>query len=190
MEERKTPPKPNGKAAWAARSDRGPHTAELPSGQIVRFIVPNSNELLRANKIPDHLTEIALMATAYIDGADGYMGDLAMRAAVDPEQMNRVADVVRAGLELREWLVATMLLEPEIEPSDVRELPEADVRMLLDFAERKRNEDAKGVRLPIVLLEEYERFRNEPSSRPDDGDGGGDGAGVPGADAPADVGAV
>jgi hypothetical protein len=188
MEEPKQtlPPQPNGKAAWIARSDRGPHTAELPSGQVVRFVVPQSNELIRANKLPDHLTEIALMATAYIDGADGYMGDLAMRAVTDPDQMARVTRAVREGLELRDWLVATMLVEPAIEPDDVRQLPEADVRMLLEFAERKRNEDAKGVRLPIVVLDEYDRFRDEPSGDTDDGAGGGDSGGLSRADTEAD----
>ena len=181
-----SPPQPNGKAAWKARSDRGPHTATLPSGQVVEFIVPHSNELVRANRLPDHLTEIALMATAYVDGAEGYMGDLAMRALTDSTQMERVSKAVQEGLELRDWLVATMLIEPRVEVEDVRELPEADVAMLLGFAERRRNEDAKGVRLPIVVLEEFDRFRDEPGSGPDDGPGGGDGAGVPVADAGVD----
>lgn len=180
------PSLPNGKAAWIARSDRGPHSAELPSGQVVRFIVPHSNELIRANRLPDHLIEIALMATAYIDGADGYMGDLAMRALTDPEQMGRVSKAVKEGLELRDWLVATMMVDPPLEPSDVADLPEADVKMLLEFAERKRNEDAKGVKLPIIVLEEFDRFRYEPGGGADDGPGGGDGAGVPGADTGAD----
>ena len=55
---------PSDKAAWAARSDRGPHRATLESGQVVEFVVPDSNALIRANRLPDELAEIAIMAKA------------------------------------------------------------------------------------------------------------------------------
>ncbi len=169
----------NGKAAWAARSDRGPHTATLPSGQQVQFLIPDSNALIRADRLPDELTEIAIMASAYPDGADGYMGDLAVRATTDQAEMSKLKTTIKQGLELREWLVAHMLVEPEIDPEDVASLPPGDVSMLLEFAERKRDTDSVGVRLPIVMLEVYARFRDEQPGAPNDDSGGREDSGVP-----------
>lgn len=180
----------DGKAAWAARSDRGPHKATLPSRTVVEFIVPDSNALIRADMLPDHLSDVAVMAAGYPDGADGYFEDLSRVALRDPSQMPTLRRSIKEGLELRDWLVAHMLVEPSIDPEDVVGLPERDVAMLVDFAERRRNEDADGVRLPIVLLEEYARFRDGSGGRASDGVGEGVGAGVPGADGGSDGGDV
>lgn len=150
--------------AWKARSDRGPHTVNLPTGQVVDVIVPDSNALIRSGKLPDRLLEIALMATAYPDGAQGYIADLAYRTVGDGDGKEAAAEklskAIKDGLELRDWLVAHMVVKPEITPEDVADLPEPDVEMLLELAERKRNTDAAGVVLPIVVLEEFARFRD------------------------------
>lgn len=171
------------KAGWVARTDRGPHTATLPSGMEVVFVVPDSSALLRSSRLPDSLMEIAIMTAAYPDGADGYMGDLATHALMDPEQMPKLAKAVKDGLELQDWLISHMLVEPQVEPDDVKSLPEKDVEMLIQFAERKRDTDAKGVRLPIAMLEVYAQFRDERSGDEDDADRAGVGPHVSGVDA-------
>jgi hypothetical protein len=185
------PPTPGkGKSAWKARSDVGPHSATLPSGQEVSFVVPDSNALITAQRLPAELTEIAVYAAAYPDGVEGYVNDLSVRVAMSdqPEAAAKLAKAVSDTIALGHWLVAHMLVEPELEPEDVTELPPMDVRMLLEFAERKRDTDAEGVRLPISLLEEYARFLREPGRAPADDNGGGEHPGVPAADRGADEG--
>jgi hypothetical protein len=154
---------------WKARAKRGPFDATLPSGIKVTFRIPDSNALLRADRLPDRLTEIATMAAAYPGGAEGYMEDLALQSARGSLDEQKLRQVVRAGLELRDWLVAEMLIEPEIEAGDVQALPEADVEMLLAFAERSRDTDATGVKLPIIVLERFATFRDERGGDEDDG---------------------
>lgn len=168
---KKRPSPSDGKAGWLARSDRGPHNATLPSGQPVQFIVPNSDELIRSGRLPDDLAELALFCAAHPEGADGYMADVAIQS-LRAEDRAKLAKTVRDGIELADWLVAHMLLEPVVLPSEVRLLPEADVEMLLAFAERRRNVDHLGVTLPIALLEGFARFRDEPRGGADDGHGG------------------
>lgn len=152
-------------ADWKARSDRGPHQATLPSGSVVSIIVPDSNALIRSGRLPERLNEIAVMAAAYQDGAEGYVSDLAFRvvAGTDDEAKGKasakLAEALKDGLELRDWLVSHMVVSPAIRPEDVTDLPDQDVEMLLEFAERKRNTDASGVKLPIMVLEEFARFR-------------------------------
>lgn len=184
MAKQKTTPIPHsGKGAWKARSDTGPHTATLPSGQQVRFIIPDSNALITSGRLPEELTEIALYAASYPDGAEGYVADLSVRASMGAENATeKLKQAYEHAVLLGHWLVAHMLIAPEITPEDVPELPPLDVRMLLELGERKRNTDAEGVRLPIAMLEEYHRFLSEPAGAPSDGDGAGVGAGVPEAD--------
>lgn len=178
------------KSAWKARSDAGPHTATLPSGIEVRFTIPDSNALITARKLPEDLTEIALYAASYPDGASGYMSDMSVRAAMSdhPDAPEKLAKAVADGIRLGHWLVAHMLVDPTIDADDVPDLPPMDVRMLLEFAERRRDTDALGVRLPIALLEEYERFLHQPGGAPPDGDGGGVDPDVPAAEPGADEG--
>ena len=181
------------KDAWKRRNDSGPHDAHLPSGQDVTFNVPDSNALIAARKLPEELTEIALFAASYPDGVEGYVNDLSVRSAMaSPENAaeaaERLGKAVTDSIELGRWLVAHMLVEPSIKPADVPDLPQMDVRMLLEFAERKRNVDHRGVKLPIALLAEYERFLHEPGRAPADGDGAGVDPGVPEPDRGADEG--
>jgi hypothetical protein len=162
----------------------------LPSGHEVSFVVPDSNALIAARRLPEELTEIALYAASYPDGAEGYINDLSVRVAMadTPEAREKLNRAVSEGISLGRWLVAYMLVDPEIGVDDVPELPPMDVRMLLEFAERKRDTDAQGVRLPIALLEEYARFLHEPGRAPADGNGGGEHPGVPEPDRGADEG--
>src|SRR5690242_3274315 len=90
---------------WKGKSDRGPHAATLPSGVRVRFQIPDSNALIRSERLPERLLEIAVMAAAYPDGADGYMADLAVSAVRGDIDMAKLSKAVRDGLELRDWLV-------------------------------------------------------------------------------------
>lgn len=178
-------------AGWLARSDRGPHIATLPSGQQVTFVVPDSNALIRANKLPDDLVELAMIAAAYQGGADAYMEDLAVQAIRgDVKAKAKLNERVREGIELGDWLLAHMVVDPPITPDDAKGLPEGDRDMLLAFAERRENVDAEGVVLPIALLAEYARFRDVAGGGTDDAGRAGVDPDVPAVDGGADGGDV
>ena len=53
-----------------------------------------------------------------------------------------------------------MMIDPPLTIEEVAsgEFPQADIEMLLAFAERRRNKDAKGVELPIVLIDQLAEF--------------------------------
>lgn len=157
------------KTAWKKASDAGPHVATLPSGTQVTFTIPNSTALLRADMLPDRLAEIAIMAAAYPDGAEGYMADLGLAAMRDPNEAAKLKEALRQGLELRDWLVSQMLVDPALTPEEVGsgDYPQPDIDMLISFAERRTNVDAAGVKLPIQILEELAEFRPESSGDAD-----------------------
>jgi hypothetical protein len=173
--------KPSTKAAWQRRSDRGPHLATLPSGAVVKFQIPDASTLLKADRLPKELMDIAVLAAAHPDGPDGLMADLVFGATASTERNEVLQKTIREGLELRQVLVAEMLIEPQVDPDEVASLPELDVNMLLEFAERRRNLDAKGNQLPIMLVREWAPFRPERPGAGGAANGGGDGANADGA---------
>lgn len=159
-------PKPSAaeqrKLAWKKKNDAGPHRATLPSGMEVTFVIPDSSQLIRADMLPERLAEIAIMAAAYPDGVEGYVQDLGFAAmrGDNVEDKSRLKDALSHGLALRDWLVSKMLVDPPVSVEEVAagDFPAADIEMLIEFAERRRNQDANGVRLPIVILEQQQPF--------------------------------
>ena len=165
---------PTTKAAWAKRNDAGPHLAVLPSGATVRFRIPDQAELLKAGRLPEELREAAIIFTSHPDGTDELMRELVLMAAMRGAGQDTLASVIKAGQDLTPHLIAAMLVEPEATAEEVAEglLPQYDVRMLLEFAERLRNVDAQGNRLPILTVDEWATFRRE-RARPDGPGNGG-----------------
>lgn len=185
------------KSDWKSRNDRGPHKAVLPSGMEVSFVIPNETQLIRAELLPERLMEIAVVTSAYPGGADGYMEAVAVGAVNAPPEQRDVAQAnlkttVQQGLELRDWLVAEMLVDPKVTVEEVAagDFPDLDIEMLIEFAERRRNTDARGNRLPIAVLEEYARFRDDTDGDSDREPGGSDRPDDPGIDAGPDSGDV
>lgn len=180
-----TEPRSDSKQAWKQRSDRGPHTAAFPSGATLTFTIPDSGSLLRSGRLPDRLRRVALMCAGHPEGAEGYVGDLVLRAMVAADGEERMAQALEDALVLQAHLVAEMLVEPAVTADEVTEgaFPELDVKMLLEFAERRRNVDAAGTRLPVIVLSEWASFRGEPESAAGAG-GVGDGGQEHGGDVP------
>ncbi len=180
-----TRPTPDSKNAWRKRNDAGPHTAVFPSGATLTFRIPDSGALLRSGLLPDRLRTTALLCAAHPDGPDGYMADLVMQAVVSAERSELVTQAIEDGMGLANVLVAEMLVEPEVTADEVAsgEFPELDVRMLLEFAERKRDTDAQGNRLPITVLSGWATFRGERPGA-DSVAAGGAGGDLDGADVP------
>lgn len=165
MTDSKRSRKPVSKEAWAKASDSGPHLATLPSGNVVRFRIPSSSALLRSGRLPEHLREAAIVFGSHPDGMEELMRELVLAAALRGPGQETLARVISAGQDLTPYLIAEMLVEPEVTPEEVAEgmFPELDLRMLLEFAERRRSVDAEGNRLPIVTLDEWATFRREPA---------------------------
>lgn len=184
-----TSPKLASKASWARANDRGPHIAVLPTGlhtgEAVKFQLADTGMLLRSGKLPEHLRVIAQLAIAHADGIDGFFEEL-VRVAIlrGADAQATIAGALQQGLELSHHLVAEMLIQPEVTPAEIADglFHELDIRMLLEFAERRRDTDAAGNKLPIMVLdpELWARFRHGPSDAPGAPDDGADGQDVPG----------
>ena len=158
---RKSASAPASADAWRKANDAGPHTAVLPSGVTVRFVIPDSSALLRAGRIPEKLRTTALYCAAHPDGPEGYMLELIAAGMLNDELAGKTQAAILEALELGHELVAEMLVEPEVTAGEVGrgEFPELDVKMLLEFAERRRNVDADGTKLAITTLSEWAMFR-------------------------------
>ena len=166
--------RPTSKDAWAKKNDAGPHLAVLPSGAVVKFRIPDSSALLKAGRIPEQLREAAIIFTSHPDGTDELMRELVITAALRGPGQDTLASVIKAGRDLTPHLIAEMLVSPEVTPEEISEglLPELDVRMLLEFAERLRKQDAEGNVLAITTLDEWASFRREPARDAGAGNGG------------------
>lgn len=156
--------KPTSKEAWAKASDSGPHTAVLPSRKAVRFRILSPGELLAYGGLPEGLREAAELYASHPDGPDQLMRELVITASLRDSGQTALNRLIQAGRELEPHIVAAMLVEPQVTAEEVASgaFPELDVRMLLEFAERLRNVDAAGNRLPIITLDEWATFRAGP----------------------------
>jgi len=157
------PSAPDSKSAWRKRNDAGPHVATFPSGAVLKFRLPDAGTLLKTAGLPQELRETALLAAGHPEGAAGYMQELVAEAIIRPEHASLVSQAIENGLDLEPHLVAEMLVEPKVTAEEVAagNFPSEDVRMLLEFGERRRNVDAEGVRLPIIVARDWARFRDE-----------------------------
>lgn len=135
-------------AAWKkARA----HECTCPSGTVVQIRFPSMTDLIKRDAIPDHLRETAL-------------SDMARELAADmsgEESLPKLSteDVV-AIQELHEWLVTETVVEPKLTIDDLPELPQEDLEMLTAIASRRRDIDARGIRLGVEPLSRWESFRH------------------------------
>lgn len=185
MTDTDTSPKLASKADWALANDRGPHVATLPTGSTVKFELADAGMLLRSGKLPQHLRVTAQLAIAHADGIDGYFQDLVQAAIFrGGDAQTTIAGAIQQGVELSHHLISEMLVQPEVTPEEVASgmFHELDIRMLLEFAERRRDTDAAGNKLGIMLLdpERWARFRDGAGNAAGAADDGADGPDVPG----------
>lgn len=171
------------KSAWAHANDRGPHVAVLPTGSAVKFELADLSMLLRAGRVPEHLRIVCQLAVAHADGIEGYFQDLVQTAIIrGGDAQATIAAAIAQGVELSHFLVSEMLVEPKVTPEEVAAgmFHELDVRMLLEFAERRRDTDAEGNKLGIMLLDpdQWARFRNGPDDAAGAANGGASGDAV------------
>lgn len=130
-------PKTN-KTAWKKAKT---HEVTLNSGTEVSIQIPNLVELLQAGDVPNHLVPYATRTSEAIERG----------REIKPEQ-------IKAAAEFARFLVTKTVVEPEVTPEDVPDLPAEDVDMLIEFATRQRDLDALGHH--IAGLEKQSDFRS------------------------------
>ncbi len=184
--------KPTSKEAWAKANDAGPHLAVLPTGKAVKFRIPDSSALLRSGRLPESLREAAVIFASHPEGPEELMRELVITATLRGPGQDTLGRMIQAGQDLTPYLIAEMLVEPEVTAEEIADglLPDLDMRMLLEFAERLRNVDAEGNKLPIITLDEWATFRRQPARDAGAGPGGANGDGDTGAVPEPDAGDV
>jgi hypothetical protein len=123
---------------------------------VVIARIPNVAMLIKADAIPQHLLEVAMrdaMGQPLVPSQNG-------EAAEGEPEPTLSTELMKQAVELQEWLVTQMVIEPALEVEDLEELPQEDVDMLVAIAQRNRFRDAAGVRLGVMPLDEAERFRH------------------------------
>lgn len=111
----------------------------LPSGAVVDIRIPNLPAMVKAGKLPNQLVEVATQAAA-----TGQVPD----------------DLLERLDEYNNFLVVNTVAAPEVEESDVPDLPYEDVEMIVAFATRQIDTDAIGHHLAgLETVDSFRRFR-------------------------------
>jgi hypothetical protein len=157
----KTQPSTTGLAAWRKL---GVHTVHLPSGAVVKIRIPDLSVLVAGEAVPEDLRAVALasvrqaMKQALTKGDDAEAEDEAEEISDEAllEQMQGLAGLNR-------FLVSYSLVEPQVDADELvpgqSPIPSEDIIMLTEFATRRRNVDARGVRLGIEPIDRWELWR-------------------------------
>lgn len=118
----KTPAKT--KTAWKKRQVHTDIT--LPSGQLVDIKVPNLPQLLKSGQVPNTLVD----------------------AAVQTQSATKITrELIESTWDFYRWLVAQTVVSPELEESDVEDLPTSDIELIVSLATRQTDLDAVGHQL-------------------------------------------
>lgn len=130
----------SGASAWKRRTVH--ENVTLPSGMVVSLKLPNLSHLLKAGEIPNPLV------------------DAAITFAREKPEVSR--ELIEQEGEFLEWLVPTMLVDPEVTSEDVKDLPPEDLQLLGAFAARAADQDAVGAHLGgLHTNREWRRFRGQ-----------------------------
>lgn len=123
----------------------GQHDVTLASGFEVAMRIPNLPELVQSGEFPNHLVETAIK--------------LANADPADPE--NKItADDIKEQAEFYRALVSKSLVDPEVTPEEVKDLPFEDVELIVSIATRQRDLDAVGNHISgLEKSEQWRRFR-------------------------------
>lgn len=143
----RTSSRPEGLAGWKTA---GVVSAMLPSGAVVKIRPLRLEHHLTFGRTPDPLRAIAL-------------SDL--REKINDDEKTSPMDRAEAYREfIQDYVIpgiCLLVVEPEIKPADVPDLPPADVDYLQGILNRTITEDAQGRALGPEPLERYAIFREE-----------------------------
>ena len=120
----------------------GEHEIVLASGldTKVTIRIPNLPELVSAGEFPNHLVEVAI--------------------SVATGETKVTAEEVKAQAEFYRELISRTLVEPQVAPEDVKELPFEDIELIAAIATRQRDIDALGNHIAgLDKSDDWRRFR-------------------------------
>jgi hypothetical protein len=141
---------------WA---DKAVHTATLHSGAVVRIRIPDLPTLMLGDAMPERLRGAALEVLNREVKREAQVAAALAGGGVDVPDLT--LEDIKGLTELRIWLAARMVVEPEVTEADFGVdgmLPKEDAALLSAIATRERDSDALGVRLGVAELSAYDRF--------------------------------
>ena len=115
------------------------HTVTLPSGFVAKIRIPDLPALIEAGSIPQQLMDVAI----------------SVATGARPEKPG--VELIGQMREFNDVLVTKTVVEPEITPELVKEIPFEDKEMIVEIATRQIDFDAEGNHL--AGLEKSEKFR-------------------------------
>jgi hypothetical protein len=157
MAKAKTPARtPITKEAWARL---GEHTITLWSGAEVTIRYPDVVMLIAGESMPEHLRAILLQQLegeimGVAEAGRGPGGEPAMGAP----RFN--TETLVSYVEVNRWLVSAMLVEPAMTPEETQTIPPRDFDLILEIGKRERDRDARGVKLGVKRLQDFDSFRH------------------------------
>lgn len=133
--------KPKSAAEWVKAKDH--ENVLLPSGVRVTLRIPDLATMMETGIIPSDFMDIATKLAKKIDRDE----------APTQDDMSEEAKFERV-------LISKTVVEPEIDPSIVSDLPVEDRVMLAAIAMRQRDVDAEGEHIAgLTKSEKFRRFR-------------------------------
>lgn len=148
-------PAPASAHGWKAR---GYHQITVPSGEQVRIRIPDLAAMLALGQIPDTL-RLAALTQAFREEGDP---PLTLQKKDDGTPLLD-QELVKQFYDLRTHIVAASVVDPQVTPEDVAEIPVEDRDMIYAIAMRERYTDARGVTLGVEPLSRWETFRDRHS---------------------------
>jgi hypothetical protein len=141
---------------------RAIHTVTGFSGSTFRIRILGISTLLEIGSFPDHLLGIALLDISRAQGAKGALRE-ALEDVLDPAKRDDLAAEIKKLAEYERRIVAASLVEPVLTYEEIAsgEFPEDDFSMILDIVQRRREFDARGVRIGVEPLDRWEAFHRE-----------------------------
>jgi len=165
------------------------HVVTCPSGQRLKIRIPGIAGLLERGELPDELVELALLELTAEGGATGELARELSAASADVDDAERQAKAVerirRYGLLQRHLAVAAIEyveLDFDHAPAGTKadvvdehgawqrveltiedtytDIPEDDLAMVAEIAQRLRARDARGVRIGVEPLDRWAAFRD------------------------------
>lgn len=126
-------------AGWKAAAT---HEVLCPSGFRVKIRIPNLPAMIEAGELPQHLLDAALGVARGGDAAEPSI------------------DLIKKQREFTDHLVMKSVIEPTIEPADLREIPFEDMEFIVQIATRQRDLDAEGEHIGgLTKSEKFRKFR-------------------------------
>jgi hypothetical protein len=148
---------------------RAIHTVTGFSGSTCKIRILGIPTMLEIGIFPDDLIGIALLDVSRREGAVGALRE-ALEEVLDTTKRGELAAEVKKLAEYERRIVAASLVEPALTYEEIAsgEFPEDDFSMILEIVQRRRQYDARGVRIGVEPLDRWAAFHREHGLDPED----------------------